>query len=203
MVLISDFRHMQNPFLLAPKLFCWLMVSLLRHFMMVFLLICHPLVCQGNFIQQIKKSSVVKSLQTESTLHKTKWTYNCCLSTMLLYNLNPISFVSLRSIRAYTGGSLWQPAEAAPQPHSVHRVPAAGSGKSFPTDAVSWCQHEREAGCLHQPAWGSHSGQSSLHHTPDCLHVCIAVHFWPGKYFNILLHLPFYIKLHVTLSEWY
>lgn len=51
--------------------------------------------------------------------------------------------------RAYFGGSVWQPAEAAAQPHRLHRVPAAGDGESLPANPVPWCQHEREAGFLH------------------------------------------------------
>lgn len=54
--------------------------------------------------------------------------------------------------RAYFGGSVWQPAEAAPQPHRLHRVTAASAGKSLPANTVPGCQHEREAGFLHQPA---------------------------------------------------
>lgn len=77
-------------------------------------------------------------------------------------------FVSLCPARTYTGGPVWQPAEAAPQPYGVHSVTAAGSGESLPADTVSRCQHEREAGCLHQPARGSHTGESTLRPTPEC-----------------------------------
>lgn len=68
-------------------------------------------------------------------------------------------FVCLFPARAYSGSSVWQPAEAAPQPHRLHRVSAAGSGEGLPADAVPRCWHEREAGVLHQPAWSSYTGE--------------------------------------------
>lgn len=55
-------------------------------------------------------------------------------------------------VRADPGGSLWQPAEAATQPHRIHSAAAAGSGGGLPADAVPRCQHEGEAGHVHQPA---------------------------------------------------
>lgn len=81
--------------------------------------------------------------------------------TQILYFNDFFLFLSFCPARADSGGSLWEPAEAAAQPHGVHRVPVAGSGESLPTDAVPRCRHEREAGCLHQPARGSHSGESA------------------------------------------
>lgn len=67
--------------------------------------------------------------------------------------------VSLSLARAYSGSSVWQPAEAAPKPHRLHRVAAAGSGEGLPADAVPRCWHEREAGFLHQPARSPYTGE--------------------------------------------
>lgn len=69
--------------------------------------------------------------------------------------------VCLFPARAYSGSSVWQPAEAAPQPHRLHRVSAAGSGEGLPADAVPRCWHEREAGFLRQPAWSPHTGEGA------------------------------------------
>lgn len=77
-------------------------------------------------------------------------------------------FVCLCPARAYSGNSVWQPAEAAPQPHRFHSVAAAGSGESLPTDPVPRCWHEREAGFLHQPSWSSYTGERTLLMTLDC-----------------------------------
>ena len=48
--------------------------------------------------------------------------------------------------RAHPGGSLWQPAEAAPQPDGLQRVPAAGPGDGLPAEPVPRRGHAREAG---------------------------------------------------------
>ena len=109
-------------------------------------------------------------------------------------------FLSPRPGRAHSGGSVRQPAEAAPQPHGVHGVSAAGAGESLPADTVPRCGHEREAGRLHQPAWGSHTGESRRRPAPDCKQCCmrelvIYGKYLAGKHDKTLLCLTFDIKV--------
>lgn len=60
-----------------------------------------------------------------STLH-----HNNMIHSSVKY-IDFYRIISVHVIRTYTGGTLWESAEATAQPYGLHGVPAAGFGESF------------------------------------------------------------------------